>query len=75
MATMEDALQAKEKTKEILKGLPGINGIGLTWDDQGEPCVRVNVDYEISDESRKKIPAAVEGVPVLTEEVGKITAG
>lgn len=72
MATIEDALQAKEETKEILKGLPGINGIGLTWDEEGEPCVRVNIDDEISEEGRKKIPAFVHGVPILTQEIGKI---
>lgn len=75
MATMEDALQAKEETKKILKGLSGISGIGLTWDKEGEPCVRVNIDYEISDESRKKIPAFVQGVPILTEEIGKVRTG
>ncbi len=68
------ALEAKEEAKKILKGLPGINGIGLTWDEEGEPCVRVNVDYEISEENRKKIPAFVQGVPILTEEIGRITA-
>lgn len=72
MATMKAAFQAKEKTKEILKEVPGINGIGVTWDDEGKPCVRVNVDFEISEESRKKIPSFVQGVPVLVEETGKI---
>lgn len=72
MATVQAALQAKEKTKEILKGLPGINGIGITWDDEGKPCVRVNVDYEVSDESRKKIPSLVLGVPVVVEEIGEV---
>jgi hypothetical protein len=74
MATMKAALQAKEETKEILKGLPGINGIGLTWNDEGEPCVRVNVDSQISEESRKKIPDFVQGIQILTQEVGRITA-
>lgn len=72
MATVKAALQAKEKTQEILEGLPGINGIGITWDDEGRPCVRVNVDYQISEESRKKIPSMVQGVCVLVEEIGEI---
>lgn len=69
---MESALQAKEAAKQILKGLPGINGIGITWDEEGEPRVRVNVDYEITDESRKRIPSSIKGVPILVEEIGKL---
>ena len=74
MATMKAALEAKAETQRILRGLPGVNGIGLTWNKQGEPCVRVNVDYEISEESRKKIPAHVHGVRILTKKVGKLSA-
>lgn len=72
MTRVQAALQAKEKTKEILKGLPGINGIGVTWDHEGQPCVRVNVEYEVNEESRKKIPSLVLGVPVVVEEIGDI---
>jgi len=68
MATMKAALQAKEKTKELLKGVPGIDGIGITWDDDGQPCVRVNVDVE-AEASRQEIPASVDGVPVKVEIV------
>jgi hypothetical protein len=68
MATMKAALQAKEKTKELLKGVPGIDGIGITWDDDGQPCVRVNVDIE-EETSRWEIPATVDGVPVKVEIV------
>ena len=67
MATMKAALQAKERVRELLKGLPGINGVGVTWDDEGRPCVRVNVDVAIGEEDRLKIPARVSGVPVLVE--------
>ena len=74
MATMKAALEAKEETKRLLKGLPGVSGVGVTWDKKGEPCVRVNIDYEISEESRKKIPSSVRGIPILTEKVGRILA-
>lgn len=72
MANMQAAKQAKEMAKEILKGLPGINGIGITWDQEGKPCVKVNINYEMAMESRKKIPSSVEGVPVVVEEIGNI---
>lgn len=68
MATMKAALQAKEKTKELLKDLPGIDGIGITWDDDGQPCVRVNVDVE-AEASRLEVPKSVDGVPVKVEIV------
>jgi hypothetical protein len=71
MATMKRALQAKEKMRAILKDLPGINGIGVTWDDNGQLCVRVNIAFEIKDSDRQKIPSRIEGVPVLIEETGQ----
>jgi len=67
---MKMALQAKEKVREILRGLPGINGVGVTWDAEGQPCVRVNVDFEIDESDRLKIPSRMEGVPVLVEVTG-----
>jgi len=70
MATMKRALEAKEKVREILKDLSGINGIGVTWDDNGQPCVRVNVDFEIKESDRQKIPSRIEEVPVLVEVTG-----
>lgn len=70
MATMKTALQAKEKTREILKDLPGINDIGITWDDSGQPCVRVNIDNEIKEADRRRIPPRVSGVPILVEITG-----
>ena len=70
MATIKMALQAKEKVREMLKDLPGINGIGVTWDDEGHPCVRVNVDFEIDESDRRKIPSRVQGVPILVEVTG-----
>jgi len=72
MATMKAALQAKQETKQILEGLPGVNGIGITWDDEGKPCVRVNIDFQIPEESRKKIPSSVQGIPIQVEERGSI---
>lgn len=66
MGPMANVLQAKEKTRQLLKGLPGINGIGITWDEDGKPCVRVNVDINAK-KSRKRIPASVDGVPVKVE--------
>jgi hypothetical protein len=72
MASVKAAVQAKERVREILKGLPGIKGIGITWDDKGRPCVQVNIGYEIEDSSRERIPSQIEGIPVLIEVTGQI---
>jgi hypothetical protein len=69
---MATVFQAKKKVEKLLRSIPGINGIGITWDDEGHPCVRVNVDFQIEETSRQKIPYSVEGIPVLIAEVGKI---
>lgn len=72
MATLQQAMQARDKVARLLRDLPGINGIGVTWDDAGEPCVRVNVDFEIDDSDRRQIPSRVGEIPVLVEEVGAL---
>ncbi|MFQ5866074.1 MAG: hypothetical protein ACE5IW_12675 [bacterium] len=72
MATMKEAFQAKEKMREILKEIPGINGIGITWDEDGQPCVRVNVDIAIDKTTRRKIPSYIDQVPVKIEVTGSI---
>lgn len=72
MVTMKEALSAKQEMKEILKGVSGITGIGITWDEKGQPCVRVNIDVSISRHDRNKIPSEVGGVPVCVETVSGI---
>ena len=72
MASMKSALQAKEEVRNLLHGLPGINGIGITWDDDGQPCVQVNVDTEMEEANRLKIPSQIMGVPVRVEVTGPI---
>ncbi len=74
MSTMQEALAAKQKLKEILQGLDGISGVGLSWDKDGQPCVRVNVAYSIPDASRRKIPPRVGTVPVQVQAIGRIHA-
>lgn len=72
MVTVKQALQAKEQLAETLRGLPWVNGVGVTWDEAGEPCVRVNVDLEIDGSDWGQIPSRVNGVPVLVQPMGPI---
>lgn len=34
---------AKKRVVDILRGFPGVQGIGLTWDDAGDQVILVNV--------------------------------
>jgi hypothetical protein len=72
MPTMKQALDVKAKVSKLLKGLPGINGIGITWDETGQPCVRVNVSYGMGATDRRRIPSQVDKIPILVEVVGAV---
>lgn len=69
---MTDVFQAKEKVKNMLREVPGIKGIGITWDDDGQPCVLVNVEFGIIEANRHKIPDKINGIPILVSEVSNI---
>lgn len=69
---MANVFQAKEKLQNFLGDAPGINGIGITWDSEGNPCVRVNVDFEIQEKVLQRIPAKIDGIKVLIAQVGQI---
>lgn len=61
---MVDVFRAKEKAKSLLKGVEGINGIGIAWTQNGQPCLRINVRESIAEENRQKIPLSIDAVPV-----------
>jgi hypothetical protein len=72
MSTMKQALDVKAKVSELLRGLPGISGVGVTWDASGQPVVRVNVANGMGASDRRRIPSQLDKVPILVEEVGAI---
>ena len=65
-STLEEARAAKERAKEVLSGLPVV-GIGITRVGDGYG-LKVNLDAA----PKTEVPAAVDGVPVRVEVVGKI---
>ena len=69
---MKRALKAKEEAKKLLGDLPGISGIGVGWDAEEQPIVKVNLHQEADEATRKKIPKVVDGVPVKIETVEDI---
>jgi hypothetical protein len=70
MVSMSQALAAKEEVKKRLRGKPGVNGIGITWDENGDPCVRVNL--EDGDPQELGIPLQVNDVPVIVARIGRV---
>lgn len=72
MISIEKARNAKEHVRDLLRGIKGITGIGISWTDDGEPCVRVNVAENIDPKERRKIPREACEVPVQVESIGVI---
>lgn len=72
MTTLEAAESAKGKIRKLLAGIPGINGIGIAWDDAGELCVRVNVREDVAQLDRQKIPTRIGDVGVQIETIGEV---
>jgi hypothetical protein len=74
MSTLEQALAAKSILKGQLSKPKWLRGIGISRDDSmtpGDYVVKVNV-FEMTDEISASIPFEINGVMVLTEEVGDI---
>lgn len=64
MTTLTEALDAKTRLKRITSKLPGVMGVGVAWDENGEPCLRVNLAAEVDDTTREQIPSEFERIPV-----------
>jgi hypothetical protein len=72
VTTLNKAYMARDKARELLDGVDGVRGIGVTWDEDGTPCVRVNVTHAISEEDLHRIPDLIEEVGVLIEKINSI---
>lgn len=72
MSALSIAFHAKQRISDTLRGIAGVNGVGITWDGNGQPCVQVNIDVDMEETNRQKIPSRVEGVSVLIEETSRI---
>jgi hypothetical protein len=65
MAGRDEAQRAKAHLDQLLSGVPGINGVGLTRID-GEWAVRVNV---LKNFGSTQVPATIDGVPVQRRDL------
>ena len=68
-ATPTQARAAKAEVARRLAGHPLVNGIGIARTETGY-AVKVNLKSPLP---RNGVPRSVEGVPVRTEVVGRIT--
>ena len=70
---MSQAQATKELVKRLLDGIQGVSGIGLTWDNKGEPAVLVKVTKGAASDVRRRLSDTHFSVPIIIEEVGIIT--
>lgn len=60
--------QAKESARRLFARRRDVLGIGITWQADGLPCLKVLLQAE----RRGTDPDRIDGVPVLYETTGKI---
>jgi hypothetical protein len=72
VAEMKQVLEAKERAKKELAKISAISGIGIARTEDGGPCVRVNVDENISNEELEQIPSLFGEVLVQVKKIGAI---
>ena len=66
-ASLADARAAKERLAEALQDHPHVNGVGIARDDGGH-VVKVLLTEPTDD-----LPTEQDGVPVVSEVVGRIS--
>jgi hypothetical protein len=69
-ASLEEARAAKRKAVKLLKRHPSVNGVGITRAGKG---YAIKVNLVESGAVATKIPVEIDGVPVRSQVVGRIT--
>jgi hypothetical protein len=74
---VQRVMKVQDANTEALMKMPGVVGVGTSLDDNGQLCIRVMTNSENAPASQQpaaRIAPAFEGIPVVVEEVGPITA-
>jgi len=50
--------------------MPGVASVGSSWDERGNPCIRIEVESSVSTGDLAKIPTRIGGYPVLIQRAG-----
>ena len=66
--------EVKEKYESEIMGIPGVTGIGIGGNDR-KPGLAIKVYVErMTPELKMRIPAKLEGYPVISEATGEFRA-
>jgi len=69
MASIADAERVQKLVRERFGRLPGVRGVGVTWNDRGDAHVRVNVESGLREKFSSLIPSEVNGVAIELRSV------
>lgn len=70
---MAQARAAKEIVKRLLAGVSGVAGIGITWGEDGQPAVLVNVQESAKSRVKILLEKAPIDIDIVLQEVSTIT--
>ena len=73
MDALTRAREVKQRHDRDLMSTPGVEGVGVSLDDEGNPVIDVFV-RTLDPGVRERIPAELEGVPVRVVETGRFEA-
>ena len=73
---VEKVIRVQDANTTSLMSVPGVVGVGTSLDENGQLCIRVLTNSEqVSDlPALARISPVIEGIPVVVEETGPITA-
>ncbi len=69
MASIAEAERAQKRMRKQYGRLEGVRGVGLTWDENGDAHIRVNVDSNFREKICGLIPSDFDGVAVELRSV------
>ncbi|MBN2305283.1 MAG: hypothetical protein JXQ72_12430 [Anaerolineae bacterium] len=72
--SIRQVLNVKEQVKAMLQDADGVNGIGVSWDDEGIPFVQVNVEPQLRPDIQLLLPHDIDGVLIGIEDISDVHA-
>ncbi len=72
MASIADAERAQKVVRKRFGRLPGIRGVGVTWTENGDAHIRINVDPNFRDQVSGLVPTQINGVDIELRNVGRM---